>query len=600
MNVTENGAAVRVERAFQRWVDQFRASGADEAAAASALEGEPDDVRAEVERRIADFRALRASLGGAAPRFEPGRVIGDFRLVRELGRGGMGAVFEAEQLSVGRHVALKLLFPHLGLSQSRLERFRREAVAGGRLAHPNVVTVHGVGEDDGVHWIALELVPGGTTLADEIARLRGARELPAGWYRRVAELFAAVADALAVAHEHGVVHRDVKPSNVLIDPQGRPRVADFGLARLEGEASLSRTGEMLGTPFYASPEQIGARRGGVDARTDVFSLGATLYEALTLTRPFDGDTSHQVWAKIRELDPPDPRALRSRVPRDLAVIAQKALEKDPERRYPTLRAMADDLRRFVASEPIHARPPGKVSRAMKLVRRHPVWSSVGAITFLALAIIFTLLVALERQNRVAHAERLLAQEQAELARQERERADAFASFLTEVIGSADPRTSEGPVTLDEVLDTARARLDDEAPDDPLLRAGLMERVGELYGSFGRDEEAQALLEHARQLRGGERERDSSERVLESLRERLGRLHPAHPRYRELREQIEQLETASDVNRSLRTARALVELGRIDEARAAYEEHIALLERALPPDHPDLDAAREELRALDDR
>jgi hypothetical protein len=259
-------------------------------------------------------------------------VFGDFRLVQEIGRGGMVVVWEAEQLTLKRRVALELLHPHLGLSATALERFRREAEAGARLDHAGIVTVLGVGELDGTHWIAQRLVRGGTSLADSLADLREAGELPEGYWRAVAELFARVADALQAAHERGVVHRDVKPGNILIDEQDQPLVADFGLALVQDELALSRSGELLGTPFYMIPEQAAGKRMGLDARTDVFSLGATLYEALTLVRPFDGDTSEQVVEKILLSDPPDPRTLRSRCPRDLAVITLHAMEKRRDER----------------------------------------------------------------------------------------------------------------------------------------------------------------------------------------------------------------------------------------------------------------------------
>ena len=214
-----------------------------------------------------------------------GEVIGDFRLVSPLGRGGMGQVWQAEQISMGRKVALKLLHTHVQLSDDGVMRFEREAKAGGKLKHPGIVQIHSVGVSDGVHYMAQELVEGSYTLADSLADFRAETELPPGYYSKVAKLFREMAEALSHAHENGVVHRDIKPSNILIGPDEKPKVADFGLAMVEDQLGLSRTGDFMGTPFYMSPEQAASRRMGIDHRTDVFSLGATLYEALTLTRP---------------------------------------------------------------------------------------------------------------------------------------------------------------------------------------------------------------------------------------------------------------------------------------------------------------------------
>ena len=256
------------------------------------------------------------------------RRLGDFELLRALGSGGMGAVWLAKQVSLDRYVALKVLAPHISKSSTSLQRFQREAEAGARLTHPNIVAVHSVGEADGTHYIAQELVEGGVSLADRIKADRDLPELPKDYYENVAALFAKIADALQEAHEGGIIHRDVKPSNILLTEDGEPKVADFGLAQVEDALELSRTGEFAGTPFYMSPEQAMSKRMGLDHRTDVFSLGVTLWEVLALQRPFEGDTSQQVLEKIITEDPVDPQKIRSRCPRDLGVICKKALEKE--------------------------------------------------------------------------------------------------------------------------------------------------------------------------------------------------------------------------------------------------------------------------------
>ena len=333
-------------------------------------------------------RPPESPAGAGSSAFQAGQTIDEFTLVRELGRGGMGVVWEAEQGSLQRRVALKLLWRR-GLEDPKwVQRFEREAQACGRLDHPGIVRIFASGEADGIHYMAHELVGEGFTLADSFDELRNEPGLPDNYYRGAAALFAKIADALEHAHEKRVLHRDVKPSNILIAEDDEPRLSDFGLARVEGGLELSRTGEFMGTPFYMSPEQAAARRMGLDHRTDVFSLGATFYEALTLERPFSGETSQEVFHKILTVEPREPRSVKVGVPADLGVICQKALEKDPDRRYRTMAELADDLRRFLANKPIQARPPGAIVRIGKWGRRHPRLSTgvgVGALTALATA-----------------------------------------------------------------------------------------------------------------------------------------------------------------------------------------------------------------------
>ena len=358
-----------------------------------------------------------------------GAEVGDFKLLSILGHGGMGQVWEAEETTIQRRVALKLLHPHFELSDKGLERFEREAQAGGRLTHPGIVQIYSVGEADGRHYMAQELVEGSFTLADALNEFRQLDEIPDSYYARTAALFVRIGKALEHAHDQGVIHRDIKPSNLLISPDDQPKVADFGLAMMEDQLSLSRTGEFMGTPYYMSPEQAATRRMGIDHRTDVFSLGATFYEALTLIRPFNGDTSQQVFQQILLADPPNPREVRSRVPRDLAVICLKALEKMPEQRYLSMGAFVEDLERYLNELPILAKPPTTAQRAIKWVRRHPTKSAASAVAataFIAVSGFWlrakqaeaeaaTALVEVERE-REATAGAL------EIAKQERDRA----------------------------------------------------------------------------------------------------------------------------------------------------------------------------------
>lgn len=362
------------------------------------LSAQAEELREPLRELIEQYHGLRESLSGGAAGFEPGRMLGHYRLIGELGRGAMGLVFEAQDEILGRRVAIKVLYPIYALSESVMLRFQREASAGGRLNHPGIVSVFQIGEDQGTHFIVQELVRGGSLL-QQFSLLRAAdRERPEH-FRKVAEFFAQVAEALSAAHEQGVVHRDIKPANILLTEDGRPKVADFGLAWIEEELSGTATGLSTGTPFYMSPEQADSRRGQVSYATDVFSLGVTFYEALTLTRPFQGETRQQVLEQILNEEPLDPRRVRSRIPQDLAVICLKALEKDPARRYRDAGEFARDVRRHLASEPIIARPPSNLHRTLMWARRHKAVSAAGAVLSLSLVVVSAILLELRTALR---------------------------------------------------------------------------------------------------------------------------------------------------------------------------------------------------------
>ncbi|MEM7307388.1 MAG: bifunctional serine/threonine-protein kinase/formylglycine-generating enzyme family protein [Planctomycetota bacterium] len=387
------------EAAFHRYLDLVRSG--HEPRVDEFVAELPAEIQASSRQMIEDYHELQGGLIEEPGVLEAGRVLGDFRLIGELGRGGMAVVWEAEQLSIKRRVALKLLVQVVVPSDDALRRFRREAEAGGRVAHGGIVQVYSVGQAGGVHFIAQELVGDGFTLADRIADARDEPRVPDGYYEETARLFLDVAEAVAHAHERGVVHRDIKPSNILIAPGGRPKIADFGLAKLSDDLGQSRTGELTGTPFYMSPEQAASKRLGIDHRTDVFSVGVTLYEALTLQRPFVGDTVQQVLAQILLSEPPAPRSLRSRVPSDLAVICGKAMEKRPEDRYLSMGELADDLRNHLEDRPILARPPSPLRRAQKWCLRHPTRSALLGLGSAALVVISILLVLNIRARRDA-------------------------------------------------------------------------------------------------------------------------------------------------------------------------------------------------------
>ncbi len=356
---------------------------------------------------MAEGRQPQASASDdARTEFRVGALIGDYRLVQQLGIGGMGQVWEAEQVSLGRRVALKMLRPGRGFLGG--ERLLHEARAAGRINHPGIVPVFAAGEASGVHFVVQQIVGDGTTLADLIERRRTRGEPSA---LRLAALFIDIAEALQAAHEQGILHRDLKPRNILIDPDGRPRVSDFGLALRLGEIASH---SLVGTCAYMSPEQA---EGGasLDARSDVFSLGAVLYEALTLERAFDGDSITDVLAAVRDERPLNPARRARDVPEDLAAVCLKALEKDPDARYQDMRALVGDLRRLLAHEPVLARRPSAAGRAWRWSRRHPGRAVGLLLGGLSLVIVASMLVRESSLRREAESRTVEARAQGYLA-----------------------------------------------------------------------------------------------------------------------------------------------------------------------------------------
>lgn len=277
-----------------------------------------------------------------------GTVLGDYELVKELGRGGMGVVYQAQQISLGRTVALKMILQNAMPSQADLARFRSEAENAARLDHPVIVPIYEVGQHDGQPFFTMKYVAG-TTLARRLA------EGPMN-PREAAELLAPICRAIHFAHERGVLHRDLKPSNILIDEEGRPHVSDFGLAkRVETDSNLTLSGAVLGTPSYMAPEQAAGKRGKVGRESDVYSLGTILYQMLTGRPPFQAASPVETVMMVVEQEPLPPRLLNPRADRELEMISLKCLQKPPELRYATAADLADDLEAYLADEPTAAR-----------------------------------------------------------------------------------------------------------------------------------------------------------------------------------------------------------------------------------------------------
>lgn len=400
--------------------------------------------------------------------------FGDYRVVRVIGRGGMGIVYEAIQESLNRRVALKVLPPNFLASPNQVDRFRQEAQSAARLSHPNIVPVFGVGEQSGIHYFVMQLIDG--IGLDQIVALGqskgglsqrdGATDLGAELadlsVRRAVEIIASGAAALAYAHEQGVMHRDVKPSNILIDQKGNVWLLDFGLAKSNETSHLTSAGDVVGTLRYIAPERL---RGEFDVRSDVYSLGLTLYELLTRRPAFEDQDRVRLLRRIAEEDPASPRSFDRSVPRDLDTIVRKAIAKEPHHRYQTALAFKEDLRRFLDGRPIAARRLSTIEKLYLWAKRNPVVAGLsGAMAgILCMTVILAILTAvwLARENRRV----VQSQQRAETAERSA-RHQLFDSLVNQAqIGRATGRTGQrvdGLAALEDAVRLASDRDDREA------------------------------------------------------------------------------------------------------------------------------------------
>ncbi len=427
------------------------------------------------------------------------KEIDQFRIIREIGRGGMGVVYLAQEESVGRRVALKLLPFTATLDKRALRWFQREIRATAKLEHPNIVRVYSVGEWQGQPYYAMEYV-NGLSLSQLVHQTRHtgdfrpwksalahdeeaasqivadtntlvlsekdpadgeadvaepAQEEPPrdrSYYHAIARVIRDGAEALDYAHRQGVIHRDIKPSNLLLDEAGRIRITDFGLAIQVTDDAMTQTVSVIGTPQYMSPEQLISRQVRVDARTDVYSLGATLYELLTLTPAFGAETRDRLLLKVAVQDPKAPRRVNPHAPRDLAIIALKAMEKDRGHRYQSAQLMADDLTRFMHNEPILAAPPSPATQAVKFVRRHKALSAAAAVAIICFVVGAATVWQVQKGRREMRIKTLMAQaEQAE----ESQRLDKAYDLYREAHG-LDSSNTLVAAALDRVKANVRA------------------------------------------------------------------------------------------------------------------------------------------------
>ncbi len=646
-----------------------------------------------------------ASAPGATTENLTEGTLGDFRLIREIGRGGMGVVYQAEQISLGRTVALKVLPFAAMLDQRQLTRFHNEARAAAALHHNNIVPVFSVGCERGVHYYAMQYIEGeslAAVIADIVRQESGIRGQESGnraqdsasdatnsfsprrvaggnsplhplppspvyspvadasgspaatgsadvelsplgrgqgegaghslgatdsfsaaddtvpkihalvstarssgdraYFRNVTELGIQAAEALDHAHEQGVIHRDIKPANLLLDETGRLWITDFGLARLESDAGMTMTGDLVGTLRYMSPEQALAKRVVVDHRTDIYSLGVTLYELLALRPAFDGDDRQALLNQIAFEEPPLLRKLNRQIPAELETIVEKAIRKNPAERYATAHDLADDLRSFLANKPIKAKPPTWREMFTKWTHRHPAAIRAAMLFLIATTIISigsALFIASAYRREAASAEQArLAADAERLAREDDDQQTRVAieavKLLENAFRSPDPQRDGRTITVAEVLEHAAKELQDKFADDPHTRAALLQAIGESYVSLGLWRQSVPLFEAAHALR-----KDVSEVGLHDVAESLNSLAQMYAVTGKREESIklfeEQLELLksklppehrSIINAMGNLALAYKAAGRSEEALALQEKTLELKTKVFGPDDPD--------------
>jgi serine/threonine protein kinase len=484
-------------------------------------------------------------------------VLGDFRIIHEIGRGGMGVVYEAEQISLGRRVALKILPFASVLDPRRMQRFQNEARAAASLHHPHIVPVFSVGCERGVHYYAMQFISGQSLdkIIQEMAAQRPRDRDPAapptrgpestpqptvGWaagstlrstlsadgWRQMARLISQVADAIEHAHQQGIIHRDIKPANLMFDASGKIWITDFGLAQIESSDTLTVSGDLLGTLRYMSPEQLSGRPGVTDPRSDVYSLGVTLYEVLALEPAFAGRDRKQLIHDILLTDPPSLRQKIERLPRELDVIVGKAMAKDPADRYQSAADLAADLRRYLNNQPILARKPSRWQRASKWCQRHIelVAASAAAAVLLGLVAVSTSLLlwnqatrlsaaldsakqattAAETSRRLAEEARVLESEARQTAVARAAEAAQLLNFLEkQILAVARPAGLDGglgrDVTLRQVIDQALPKIETQFRGQPRTEMELRRVLGVSYEHLAQFEDSRRQFLRAYEL-----------------------------------------------------------------------------------------------------
>lgn len=497
-----------------------------------------------------------------------------YEVIREIGRGGMGIVYEARQTGLGRVVALKVLRSGLLATESERRRFLNEAEAVARLDHPAIVPIYEARNSQGLHFYCMRRV-GGTALD---------HKLKEGPLRptEAARLVARIARAVDEAHRHGVLHRDVKPANILVDEDGESYLTDFGLARrIDADGpDATRSGAVLGTPAYMSPEQAEGRIGDLTTATDVFGLGGVLYAALTGRAPHVGSSFFDTLDHVRKIPPEPPSRINRDVPRDLESVCLKCLEKDPHRRYASARELAEDLARWLEGSPTLARPVSVYSRGRMWARRHPLpaalASALGAAVLLGVIGVGWQWREAERQRR--HALRLL---------------DYVSNrLLAQASTELNPQGSN--VTVREVLDRQAAMIGGEFQGEPETEGPLREVIGNAYHSLGVLDVAEKQLRRALELIEESDGKESQAAI--RVATRLGRLMGDKQAYTEAEKLLSQAREAAGrvlgpddpttLEASARLGAVYLAEGKADQAEPMLSKALEIRRRVLPVDHPD--------------
>src|SRR5262245_46107960 len=423
--------------------------------------------RAQMERVARPLRIAVSTTGGCGSQSEPQSNFGDYELLEELGRGGMGVVYKARQGRPSRIVALKMVRAGQLASITDVRRFQAEAEAAASLDHPHIVSIYEVGECQGQHYFTMKLIEGGS-LAHALAQRNSEFRIQNSEVAGNARLLSAVARAVHYAHQRGILHRDLKPANIVLDANGQPYVTDFGLAKqVTGENTTTQTGAIVGTASYMAPEQAAGSK-SLTTAADVYSLGAILYELLAGRPPFRAATPLETLLQVREREPARVSAINPGVDRDLETICLKCLEKDASRRYGSAAALADDLDRWLAGEPIEARPVSAIERTLRRCRRNPAVTGliaavvlVGSIGIMGILSQWQVALANE-QKAVANEEK--ANQNAATAQANAQQAKEKAQEATQQRDEAQRLQAEAQRQRDEVaslnerLQATQARL----------------------------------------------------------------------------------------------------------------------------------------------
>jgi len=555
----------------------------------------PSPPKSSPEQAAPDSSKLPEVSGPGKPPPKSLRFFGEYELLTEVAHGGMGVVYRARQLRVNRTVALKMIRAGHLASPLALERFKNEAEAAAQLAHPNIVPIYEVGDQDGIQYFSMKLLEGGNLAQWNAACPRR----DAAWLRRAARMVATIARAVHYAHQHGILHRDLKPANILLDEHEQPHVTDFGLAKsATREMNLTHSLATIGTPSYMAPEQVAGKSRYLTTAADVYGLGTILYELMTGRPPFSGTSEMEVLRRVLDTEPERPQILCPAVDRDLQTICLKCLEKEPHLRYSSAEALARELDLWVAGEPILARPANTTERLWRWCRRRPATAALLCATLL-IALAGVVGVLWEWRQATRHAEE---------AHLEAIKSGQVARFLEEMLRGAGPQVALGRDTklLREILDKTANRVYSELSGQPEVQAEVCATLGNVYSQLGQYQAAEKPLQTALELR---RRIYGAEHLLvahslNDLRSCLlyqGHLAEAETTQRQALAMRQKLAGSNSlvVAESLRSLGSVLQVaGKSIEAEARYREALSIRQARLATNHADVAESMADLAGVE--